>query len=228
MKRLDVVLLAAVVCLCLSGSVAAQLGSSLFSKPNIADIFKPVVGSGAAYEQQSTDEKRPASQMEMTIVGKEMTPNGEGYWMEIGHEGKEGRGMMYSKVLVTKDFQFTKVVFQQPGQPAMEMPFGSEMGKSHMKEEMAKWHQIGSETISVPAGTFSCMHWKNDDGTDEVWTSDKVTPMAMVKQVGKNRSMVLTKIITGATDHITGPVTKFDPKALQQQLMQQKQQQKQQ
>ncbi len=32
----------------------------LFSKPNIADIFKPVVGSGAAYEQQSTDQKRPA------------------------------------------------------------------------------------------------------------------------------------------------------------------------
>jgi hypothetical protein len=228
MKRLHVVLLAAAGCLWLSGSAAAQLGPSLFSKPNIADIFKPVVGSGAAYEQHSTDEKRPASQMEMTIVGKELTANGEAYWMEIGHVGKEGAGMMYSKVLVTKDFQFTKIIFQQPGQPAMEMPFDGQTGRSHMKEEMAKWHQVGSETITVPAGTFSCMHWKNEDGTDEVWTSDKVTPMAMVKQVGKNRSMVLTKIITGATDHITGPVTKFDPKALQQQMLQQKQQQKQQ
>jgi hypothetical protein len=228
MKRLHVVLLAAAGCLWLSGSAAAQLGPSLFSKPNIADIFKPVVGSGAAYEQHSTDEKRPASQMEMTIVGKELTANGEAYWMEIGHVGKEGAGMMYSKVLVTKDFQFTKIIFQQPGQPAMEMPFDGQTGRSHMKEEMAKWHQVGSETITVPAGTFSCMHWKNEDGTDEVWTSDKVTPMAMVTQVGKNRSMVLTKIITGATDHITGPVTKFDPKALQQQMLQQKQQQKQQ
>jgi hypothetical protein len=44
----------------------------------------------------------------------------------------------------------------------------------------------------------------------------------MVKQVGKSNSMVLTRIITGATDHITGPVTKFDPKMLQQQMMQQK------
>jgi hypothetical protein len=228
MKRLHVVLLAAAGCLWLSGSAAAQLGPSLFSKPNIADIFKPVVGSGAAYEQHSTDEKRPASQMEMTIVGKELTANGEAYWMEIGHVGKEGASMMYSKVLVTKDFQFTKIIFQQPGQPAMEMPFDGQTGRGHMKEEMAKWHQVGSETITVPAGTFSCMHWKNEDGTDEVWTSDKVTPMAMVKQVGKNRSMVLTKIITGATDHITGPVTKFDPKALQQQMLQQKQQQKQQ
>jgi hypothetical protein len=29
--------------------------------------------------------------------------------------------------------------------------------------------------------------------------------------------MVLTKIITGAMDHITGPVTKFDPQAFMQQ-----------
>jgi hypothetical protein len=217
MKGPHVALLAMAGCLCLTSSAAAQLGSSLFSKPNIADIFKPVVGSGAAYEQHSTDEKRPASQMEMTIVGKEMTAAGEAYWMEIGHVGQEGAGMMYSKVLVTKDFQFTKVVFQEPGKPAMEMPFGNEMGKSHLKEEMAKWHQVGSETITVPAGTFGCMHWKNEDGSDEVWTSDKVTPVAMVKQVGKSGSMVLTKIITGATDHITGPVTKFDPEALRKQ-----------
>jgi hypothetical protein len=131
--------------------------------------------------------------------------------------------MMYSKMLMTKDFQFTKIVFQQPGQPAMEMPFNPDADKNHMKDEMAKWHQVGSETVTVPAGTFSCMHWKKDDGTDDVWTSDKVTPIAMVKQVGKNNSMVLTKVITGATDHITGPVTKFDPQAFAQQMQQQRQ-----
>jgi hypothetical protein len=218
MKRLLGILLAAGGCLYLSSGAAAQMGMGLFSKPNIADIFKPVVGSGAAYEHQSGDPKRPAVQMEMTIVGKEMTPNGEGYWMEVGSmEPKEG-AMMYTKMLVSKDFQFTKVVFQRPGQPAMEMPFDpSQAAKHNMKDEMAKWQQVGTETITVPAGTFSCAHWKKDDGAEEVWTSDKVTPVAMVKQVGKNSSMVLTKLITGATDHITGPVTKFDPQALMQQ-----------
>ena len=224
MKRPHVVLLVAAGCLCLAGNVAGQMGMNLFSKPNIADIFKPVVGNGAAYEMQSTDQKRTPSVIEMTIVGKEVTPNGEGYWMEVGHTaGKDGGAMMYSKMLMTKDFQFTKIVFQQPGQPAMEMPFNPDADKNHMKDEMAKWHQVGSETVTVPAGTFSCMHWKKDDGTDDVWTSDKVTPMAMVKQVGKNNSMVLTKIITGATDHITGPVTKFDPQAFAQQMQQQRQ-----
>jgi hypothetical protein len=48
--------------------------------------------------------------------------------------------------------------------------------------------------------------------------------MAMVKQVGKNHSMVLTKIITGATDHIKGPVTTFDPQVLGQALKKKQQQ----
>ena len=45
MKRLQLVLLAAACSLCLASSAAAQLGGmNFFSKPNIADIFKPVVG----------------------------------------------------------------------------------------------------------------------------------------------------------------------------------------
>jgi hypothetical protein len=219
MKRWLSVLLAAAGCLCVSGGVSAQMGGmNFFSKPNIADIFKPVVGSGAVYHQQFTDEKSPAYEMEMVIVGKEMTPSGEGYWMEVTHNDAKQSAIVYTKMLVTKDFQFTKIVFQRPGQPAMEMPFnGNDMGKNRMKDEMAKWQQVGSETITVPAGTFSCSHWKKEDGTEEVWTNDKVTPVAMVKQVGSKNSMVLTKLISGATDHITGPVTPFDPKAFMQQ-----------
>jgi hypothetical protein len=96
----------------------------------------------------------------------------------------------------------------------MEMPMNpNEKDRAQMKEEMAKWSQVGTETITVPAGTFSCAHWKKDDGTDEVWTSDKVSPLAMVKQTGKTHSMVLVRQITNAQDHITGPVTPFDPKA---------------
>ncbi len=65
-----------------------------------------------------------------------------------------------------------------------------------MKDDLSKWSQVGTETITVPAGTFGCAHWKKDDATDEVWTSDKVSPLAMVKQVGKTHSMVLVRQIT--------------------------------
>jgi hypothetical protein len=214
MKRLQFVLLAAACSLCLASGAGAQLGGmQFFSKPNIADIFKPVVGQGAVYREGSADGKRPSHEMEMTIVGKEMTASGEGYWMEMTMT-REGDQKMYSKVLMTKDFQFTKIIFQMPGQGAMEMPMNpNDKDRTQMREEMSKWSQAGTETITVPAGTFSCAHWKKDDGTDEVWTSDKVSPLAMVKQVGKTHSMVLVRQITGAQDHITGPVTPFDPKA---------------
>jgi len=226
MKRMQIVVLAAAGFLCVTSSVSAQLGMNIFKKPNIADIFKPVVGSGGLYETQRTDTQKPPTQMEMTIVGKEMVDGQQGYWMEMGHQaGKTGQ-VMYTKMLVTNDFQFKKLVFQQPGQPAMEMPFSpNDQTKGHMTEEMEKWHQVGTESITVPAGTFSCVHWKKDGGVGDVWVSDKVTPMGMVKSINAGDTMVLLKVITGATDHITGPVTKFDPQALQRQMMQQRQQQ---
>ena len=221
MKRMQIALLA-VACLCLTSTVSAQLGMNLFKKPNISDIFKPVVGSGALYEQQRTDSQRPATQMEMTVVGKELIEGQQGFWMQMGHQEIKTGQMVYAKMLVTGDFQMKKIVFQQPGQPAMEMPFNpSEKTKSHMTEEMDKLHSVGAETITVPAGTYICQHWKKDSGVGDVWVSDKVTPMGMVKSVSAGETMVLLKVITGATDHITGPVTKFDPEMLKRQMMQQ-------
>lgn len=95
-----------------------------------------------------------------------------------------------------------------------------------MQEEVDKWHSVGNETITVPAGTFSCVHWKKDTGVGDFWLSDKISPMEMVKSVSSGDTMVLLKVITDAKDHITGPVTKFDPQALQRQMMQQPRPQK--
>jgi hypothetical protein len=150
MKRLQLVLLAAACSLCLASGATAQLGGmNFFSKPNIADIFKPVVGRGAVY--QETSEGRQGHEMEMTIVGKEMTPSGEGYWMEM-QMSRQGDQKMYSKILMTKDFQFSKIIFQMPGQPAMEMPMNpNDKEHAQMKEDLAKWSQVGTETITVPA-----------------------------------------------------------------------------
>jgi hypothetical protein len=228
MKRIQIAILAAASCLCLTGSVSAQLGNmNPFKKPNIADIFKPVVGNGGLYEKQRTDRQAAPTQFEMTVVGKETVDGEEGYWMEFGTQESKTGQMIYGKSLMTRDFKFKKMVFQQPGKPAMEMSFNpTDRTKSHMSEEMEKWHQVGTESITVPAGTFSCAHWKKDTGVGDVWVSDKVTPMGMVKSVSEGETMVLLKVITGAQDHITGPVTKFDPQLMMQQMQQQMQRQK--
>jgi hypothetical protein len=166
--------------------------------------------------------QKPPTQMEMTIVGKDSVDGQPAWWMEMGMQDPRTGQTMYSKMLVTNDFQFHKIVFQQPGQPAMEMPFNpSQNTRNHMNDELEKWHAVGSETVTVPAGTFSCQHWKKDQGDGDVWVSDKVSPMQLVKSTGPNETMVLLKVITGATDHITGPVKQFDPQAFGRQMMQQ-------
>src|SRR5262249_997042 len=156
-----------------------------FKKPNITDIFRPVVGSGAAYEIQHTDRSGEPTSIEMVIVGKEMVGTQQGYWVEMGHKERRTGEMSYMKMLVTPDFQPQKIVFQMPGRGATEMPFNpSERGKNNMNEELEKWHKVGvMEPVTVPAGTFLCQHWKKDSGVGDVWASEKVTPMSMVKSV---------------------------------------------
>jgi hypothetical protein len=229
MKRTLLGALAICTCIVLPPAANAQLGGGMnfFHKPNIADIFHPVVGSGAAYERSDKDGVKTA--LEMTIVGRDTFEGKDAYWFEVGHNDKRNAEMSYAKMLVTKDdFQFHKMIIVMPGsaQP-MEMPFNpGDKTKEKMKDDLEKWHKVGAEPITVPAGTFLCEHWQKDDGKQDVWVSSKVTPMGMVKEVSEHSTMVLTKVISGASDHITGTPQKFDPQMMRQMMMQQMQKNK--
>ena len=101
------------------------------------------------------------------------------------------------------------------------MPFNPAQGtKQSLQDTMSEWHSIGTESVTVPAGTFSCEHWKNAKNNSEVWTNDKVTPFGMVKEMSPNNTMVLTKVLTDMPDQITGPVQKFNPQMMMQQRQQ--------
>lgn len=224
MKLRAIVLLAAILCGTLAYQASAQFGIGSVKRPNIANIFHPVVGQGAAYETTDKDAKK--SHMEMYVVDKEMVGTEQGYWMEVGHSPDASGTLTYGKMLVTpSDFKFHKMIMVMPGQTQpmeMDMDAGKER-HSGMEKEVEKWHSVGTETITVPAGTFSCEHWTNDEGKGDVWASTKVGPMGLVKSVENGRTMVLVKLITDAKTKIAGTPVKFDPKAMMQQRMQQRQ-----
>jgi hypothetical protein len=221
-KRLIPALSLVVVSFSLPSSVRAQMGMDMFKKPSFTKVFNPVVGKGAEYQTIKTDSKTTPQTTQMFIVGKESVDGKDGYWMEIVTTTEKG-GNFVGKMLFTKDdFQFRRMVIQVPGQGAMEMPFNPAQGtKQSLQDTMSEWHSIGTESVTVPAGTFSCEHWKNDKNNSEVWTNDKVTPFGMVKEMSPNNTMVLTKVLMDTPDQITGPVQKFNP----QKMMQQRQQQ---
>ncbi len=232
MKRMRFILAALVVCFGAAIAVRAQIGADWFRKSGIAQVINPVVGKGGLYQTSRSDQQNaPKASQEMTVVAKDTVNGKEAFWLEFGDEDENGL-MGYGKVLFTKDdFQFHRIIVQRPGQPALEVSMNlNDKTKTKMSDEMEKWRVVGTESITVPAGTFSCQHWKKEktsgeSGDSEIWTSDKVTPMGLVKEVSPGRTMVLVKLITDATDHITGPVQKFDPEALKRQIMEKMQQQ---
>lgn len=218
MKHFHSVLAAIVLCAALAVVSRAQMGMDFFKRPAIASAFNPIVGTGGVYEK--TRGQGDKDEYEVLVVGKDTAEGKEAYWLEMTLNLK-GMGPAYTKALISKDdFVIYKSIFQIPGHPAMEMNANTSRASQRNQEEMGKFSQVGTETITVPAGTFSCQHWKKSDGSSDVWVSDKVAPVGMVKEVSGGSSEVLVKVITDAKDHITGPVSPFDPMLFRQIMMQ--------
>ena len=213
-----------VLALALASAVHAQMGMDLFKRPSITKVFHPVVGKGAQYETTSKSGDSKTRTMEMGIVGKESVDGKEAYWMQFVSSDNKGQTVIGKSLITVDDFQFHKMIIQPPGQGAMEMPMNmSARNRQSVDESMNEWHSVGTDTITVPAGTFSCEHWKNDKNGAEAWTSDKVVPFGMVKEFGKDSSMILIKVLDNVPDRITGPVKQFDMQQMMQQMQQQRQ-----
>jgi len=213
----------AVLTVVISVPAHAQMGMDIFKRPAITKVFHPVIGKGAAYTDTNKDGKSHTT--EIGIVGKDMAEGKEGYWMQFVSSDPEGKAMVGKALITMDDFQFHRMIVQPAGQQAMEMPMNmSAAHREKTENSMNEWHSVGTETITLPAGTFSCEHWRNDKNNSDIWTSDKITPFGLVKQVSANNTMVLAKVLDSVPDRITGPVKQFDMQERMQQMQQRRQQ----
>ncbi len=194
-----------------------QVGGSIFDKPELRKFFNPVVGHGALYESTGKGAAAKKQTLEFAVVGRETIEGKEFYWIEAAIEIPNLNGKSYTKVLsVPGESNPRRSIVQYPGMDAMEMPLHPNP-RSRSKAEESNLRKIGTETITVPAGTFECEHWQNSDSN--VWISSKVSPLPIVKVVSKSDSMVLVKIVDNAKDHITGPIRPYDAKAFVRHMM---------
>jgi hypothetical protein len=221
-----VLALVAALALVATQPASAQMGMDMFKRPAITKVFHPVVGRGAAY--LSTDKDGKTRNSEISIVGKDSVDGKDGFWMEFVADDHNGKPVVGKALITLGDFQFHRMIVQPAGQQAMELPGGAmsmaEPGKAKMEEFSNDWNSVGTETITVPAGTFSCEHWRNNKNNADSWTSDKITPLGLVKETHSGGGMVLIKVLDNATDRITGPIRQFDMQQMMQQLQQQHQQ----
>jgi hypothetical protein len=166
-----------------------------------------VVGSGAAYEMSSKGAK---TTLELTIVGKEDVGGKSGVWLEMAATPPKATGQMFAKNLMVidgKSATSARMIVQLAGQPPMDLTamMKNAQAPPTMTDARDQADHLGTESVTTPAGTFSCEHYKAKDGSWEAWLSPKVIPWGLVKSTnGPDTTMTLTKVITDATDHITG------------------------
>ena len=134
----------------------------------------------------------------------------------MAFKGKEGLTVMKTlQVLDANSIQMKRMIMQAPGEEPMEFPMNMAMMGGQKGNQSADIRTdaelVGTETITTPAGTFECQHYRQKDKSSDVWVSEKVPPYGMVKMVSKDSTMTLTRVITGAKTRITRTPKKFDP-----------------
>jgi hypothetical protein len=199
------------------GWTQAMRGGLGRQPPRLLGEFKPVVGSGAQYQMTAQNHTMSFAYV---VVGQEDVEGSTGYWMEIRSEDSGMAGEMVMKQLVVLGGdkpQIRRMIMQPPGRPPMEMPMGMMPGMGQREQgaggrDTSPGEKVGSETITVPAGTFECDHYRKQDlhGTVDVWISSKVSPYGTVKMSSGEMTMVLEKVLSNETSHIKGEPQKLN------------------
>jgi hypothetical protein len=193
------------------------MGGMFGNMPSMPGLQNPTVGSGAEYLMTTKGKEMDVATI---ALGKEDVDGSTGYWLEQRITSAELGGEMVMKTLTVVSASqsgIKRMIMQRPGQPPMEMPAmmmsmmqqhqpppttptGGANGKGNMGE------LVGTESVTVPAGTFSCQHYRKQEqnGPVDMWISTEVTPYAVVKLTGPDMSMVLKKTLTNETTHIKG------------------------
>jgi len=103
------------------------------------------------------------------------------------------------------------MIVKMGDEPAVEMPVQMMQG-SKDQGQRGKTIDKGTESIKVPAGTFTAQHMQNQDGETVVdtWVHKDISPYGMVKSQSKEFEMVLLGYGTGAKTLITETPQKFE------------------
>jgi hypothetical protein len=177
-------------------------------------IFTPTIGAGGVYDETAQDGTKTS--IEYDLVGKESVNGRDGYWLEFTTNQKMGQMVMKMLVVPGSDQPTAHLIMQMGKNPPMDMTQMAQRSNSATPNYDVRngGQDLGKESVTVPAGTFSCEHYRSASG-GETWVSNQVPPFGMVKSVTNGTTMVLTKVVSDAKDKITGTPVPFNPMMMQ-------------
>jgi hypothetical protein len=205
------------VCACgltmLAAGASAQMGMGM--RPQMPmGIFTATIGAGGVYDETAQDGTKTS--IEYDLVGKESVNGRDGYWLEFTTNQKMGQMVMKMLIVPGSDQPTAHLIMQMGKNPPMDMTQMAQRANSAKPNYDVRngGQDLGKESVTVPAGTFSCEHYRAASGGD-TWVSSQVPPFGMVKTVNNGTTLVLTKVVSDAKDKISGAPVPFNPMMMQ-------------
>lgn len=185
-------------------AVAITMTTPLAAQQDVCGVRVPKLPAAGGWVEYKTAQ----GNMKMAYLGKDAA----GERIQLGISG--GQQSMVMQVVVTKfpydASSMAEVIFQPAGQPAMRLPMQA-LGMMQRRMPQAsqiteancgRLTEVGTESVTVGAGTFQATHYRDTDGA-EFWVTTGV-PFGLVKSVSKQGTMELVGHGKDAKSEIVG------------------------
>jgi hypothetical protein len=186
--------------------------------PKFFGVFNPTIGAWSEYSVLETEGGKKST-MRNAIVGKE----GDGFWYEVAitEAGSRTIVKMFLKGEPNNPENIQRLIMKNGDQPAQEMPrefvmmgrrmathmFEARSGSSVAGQPDLRMEEVGAETVTVPAGTFTVKRNRIvDSGGKTLATADindAVLPLGVVRSETEKVKLELIASGRDATSLIT-------------------------
>ncbi len=197
MKKLLVIVLALLGVLPEGASAQGMMSDLLMGK-----LINPQVGAYAWYtlKDQATGQEYFLRQ---AIVGTEKVKRKDAWWLETELVPKVGFSSVYKMLLTgpAGEPENVKRLFVREGNGAVQ-EISMENGGNWEDDKDIPRESAGIETITLPSGDIQAEHYIVKDGEPptEIWISEQVSPMGLVKMKNSEGELNLQRFGNGGKD----------------------------
>lgn len=191
------VLLLSVLCAA-TGAVAQGIMSDLMS----GKLVDPEVGVFAWYDLKDNATGKSFF-LRQAVVGAEQVKRKDGYWLETEIIPRVGFSTVYKMLLTgpaSDPGNVHRLLVREGDNIVQEVELGdAERGGS---DEDAPRERLGREQVRFPGGQIEAEHYviDSDAGKTEIWISDKVRPMGLVRMTSPQGELSLQRYGVGGKD----------------------------
>jgi len=165
-------------------------------------LVNPEVGAFAWYSLKDTASGREFF-LRQAIVGEERIKRKTAYWLETELVPRVGYSSVYKMLLTgpaSNPKNVHRLLVREGTEPVQEVNLDE--GERGGGDEEAARELVGTETISIPTAEIEAEHFVVGEGDEraEIWVSEEVAPMGLVKMTTKLGELMLQRYGVGGKD----------------------------